>query len=244
MEAMFNGGTDKNSESKNAKKATSSFQVEDLLQLLTELLRINGGASSSENFQLRQLLVGSRASYSYRLAWVGSDDALCHIGTGLHKVRLARLQEVFLILGPNSHLQMYEVIRIIGPFPNIKNTLLGTGSVDKTKSQEPLSRTRRILNNNDPDSNAVTVQPWRITWNSMIDGTGKEILAGTQVRTVNLDILWSDPSLLVCAAARSNEDEKGDRGNRLPLFHDEGKDLLVFVRETEVENKLNALRVI
>merc|ERR1712157_511157 len=78
------------------------------------------------------------------LLWVGSDDSICHVGTSLHNVPLARLQEIFLTL-TNRNVELYEVIRILGPFPNVKNTLRGT--VSKSK----------------------------ITYTSMIDGTGKEI---------------------------------------------------------------------
>ena len=74
----------------------------------------------------------SKASVSldYTLAWVGSDDAICHVGTGLHKVPLARLQDIFLTVGnvgvTNNAWRMMEVIRILGPFPNVRNTLLGS----------------------------------------------------------------------------------------------------------------------
>ena len=54
---------------------------------------------------------------AYRLAWVGSDAAICHVGTSLHKVPLARLQEMYLLLGYGKW-ELLEVIRILGPFPN------------------------------------------------------------------------------------------------------------------------------
>ena len=41
----------------------------------------------------------NRNLMNYSLAWVGSDEAICHLGTGLHKVPLARLQDIFLSVG-------------------------------------------------------------------------------------------------------------------------------------------------
>lgn len=75
--------------------------IQDVLGVLTRLLSIDdqflfaSSTSSSSRYSnnLRQMLMGSGSSY--RLAWVGSDESICHIGTGLHKVPLARMQEVF-----------------------------------------------------------------------------------------------------------------------------------------------------
>ena len=60
---------------------------------------------------------------------MGSDVAICHVGTGLHKVPLARLQEVFLSCLGRNRLEVLEVIRILGPFPNVKNVLQGAAKV-------------------------------------------------------------------------------------------------------------------
>ena len=185
---------------------------------------------------------------SYRLLWVGSDDTISAFGTGLHKVPLARLQEVFITISipsssnrklkesknsKNNRFQMTttEVIRILGPFPNIKNTLQGTCTV----SGEP---------------NAKEEQ-WDITWNSMIDGTGKELIGNSNddVRRVpTLHMLYGDEQIIVASmrqpertpSSTATNDEK--MLDTLPSPAVES--ILIFVRDTEMEDKLTALRVL
>jgi hypothetical protein len=217
-----------NSKDDNKKKKKEPFKVETMLARIRELLELTSSSavgSSSNNSNLRQLAAGSGTT-DYRLAWVGSDEAMCHLGTGLHKVALARLQEVFLTVGPKSRVQMYEVIRILGPFPNVRNTLVGTSAVDKPRG----------------GGDQAPAQPWRITWQSLVDGTGKEILAGSQVRNVDMEVLWCDASLLLCAAKFA--DTASTEGTNEDPLHDDGRDLFVFVRESKMESKLDALRVI
>ena len=117
------------------------------------------------------------------MAWVGSDDAICHIGTGLHKIALARMQEVFLLLQERNRLEIYEVI---SAFPNVRNTLQGSCQVAIGKS------------NNDC--------VWKLSYDSMIDGTGKELLAGKDenVRKVDLQIAFADANAI--AAVVPNPD--------------------------------------
>lgn len=49
--------------------------------------------ASHENVasSMKNLCAGTKRR-DYRMIWAGSDDAICHVGTGLHKVPLARLQ--------------------------------------------------------------------------------------------------------------------------------------------------------
>jgi len=63
-----------------------SVLVEPLSALL-DMQRTN-----NNDFNSFRQLTASSATTNYRLAWVGSDDALCHVCTGLHKIALARLQ--------------------------------------------------------------------------------------------------------------------------------------------------------
>jgi hypothetical protein len=170
----------------------------------------------------KQLLSGKQQQLDYRLLWVGSDDAVCHLGTGLHKVPLARLQEVFVSLLPNSNsnIQLTEVIRILGPFPNVKNTLQGRCSSSSSNS----SGSRK--------------QDWKLVWDSMIDGTGKELLAGKEqnTRIVLLDVYYSDEQVIVAAVPGTTTPTQD------PL-EDKGKHVLVFVRDDALDEKLVALRV-
>lgn len=170
----------------------------------------------------KQLSAGA-ARQDFRLAWVGSDDAVSHVGTGLHKVALARLQEVFLSFCGRNRVEMQEVIRILGPFPNVKNTLQGQSSF--TRDQE----------------NGDVVQ-WRLTWDSMVDGTGKEILAGKDenVQRVDLQVYFSSTDVVV-AVVPPDADNYADK--RADPLEDQGKHVLVFVREDNLMDQLEALRV-
>ena len=156
---------------------------------------------------------------NYRLAWVGSDDAISHIGTGLHKVPLARLQEVFLSAMGKNRIELLEVIRVLGPFPNVKNILQGDTKIDRSGDD---------------------VSTLQITYDSMVDGTGKEIMAGTDdnIRRAGLQVYFSDEQVLV--AAVPPEDGKV----RSNLLEDGGKNVLVFIQEPELDEKLDALRVL
>ena len=147
---------------------------------------------------------------------MGSDDAICHIGTGLHKIALARMQEVFLLLQERNRLEIYEVI---SAFPNVRNTLQGSCQVAIGKS------------NNDC--------VWKLSYDSMIDGTGKELLAGKDenVRKVDLQIAFADANAIV--AVVPNPD--GLRSNPL---EENGKHVLVFVRQDDLDSELERLRVL
>jgi hypothetical protein len=176
---------------------------------------------------LRQLAVGS-ASRDYRLAWVGSDDAVTYLGTGLHKVPLARLQEVFLTMQGRGRVQVQEVIRILGPFPTVKNVLQGSCKVDKLSD----------------DASA-----WSLTWDSMVDGTGKELLAGKKenVRTVDLQVYYCDSSVLVAVVPPPSSEDGGSavdaRTLRTDPLEQDGAHIMVFVREEDLDGKLESLRV-
>lgn len=206
----------------SARRQRESLEKSALSSLLRDILRFADPEEGEERPELAAFLetvrkvAGMEGSFrgmlagpveNYRLAWVGSDDAICHLGTGLHKVPLARLQELFLTVGRNR-LTCLEVVRIIGPFPNVKNTLIGTPS----------------LKGDD----------LKICYTSMIDGTGKEILAGKEEnkRIVDLKVLFGSRDALLCRVPGEED-----------AFRDEGKDLLVFVRENDLDTKLETLRV-
>eukprot|EP00522_Entomoneis_paludosa_P001985 CAMPEP_0172473640 /NCGR_PEP_ID=MMETSP1065-20121228/68957_1 /TAXON_ID=265537 /ORGANISM="Amphiprora paludosa, Strain CCMP125" /LENGTH=380 /DNA_ID=CAMNT_0013231815 /DNA_START=79 /DNA_END=1221 /DNA_ORIENTATION=- len=178
--------------------------------------------------QFRTLTAGTKETNDYRLAWVGSDDSVSHVGTGLHKVPLARLQEVFLQMPGRNQLQLSEVIRILGPFPNVKNTLEGSCTTGKTSGS-------------DDDSE---VAEWKITWETMTDGTGKELLAGKQenVQKLSLQVHFCTSQVLV-AAVPPNLENPSERPKKDALFEENGKNLLVFVKEEDIDAKLESLRV-
>jgi hypothetical protein len=161
-------------------------------------------------------ILSSKTRSDYRLAWVGSDDAICHIGTGLHKVPLARLQEVFMSCLGRNRLEIIEVISIFGPFPNVRNVLQGSTKLGKG-----------------------AIDTLNIVIDSMVDGTGKEILAGTEesIRRVDLQIYFCDERAIVGVVPPENGGARGD------ALESDGSNVLVFLREEELDDKLDQMRV-
>lgn len=191
--------------------------LEETKNSLDDILNAIRPILSQQSGNLRLLTAGKQ--YNYRLAWVGSDDALCHVGTGLHKVPLARMQEVFLSCQGKGRLEILEVISILGPFPNVRNTLQGDASnVKKIDDQ---------------------VTEWEIVMDSMIDGSGKEILAGTSdnIRRVKLQVHFADPSAILAVVPPESGSVRED-----PL-EDNGAHALLFVREDDLDDKLDKMRV-
>lgn len=231
--------------------AAKDGNITTILQLVQQLLDVKSSSSSTSSVpgstSFSQLLAGKRR-LNYRLAWVGSDDAICHVGTGLHKVALARLQEVFLSCLGKNRIELVEVIRILGPFPNVKNKLQGSAKVT----------TASINNNNNNNSGnmgtAVTASRatmMKIAMDSMVDGTGKEILAGKEenIRLVDLQILSGDEYAIVAAVPlpkggmTSSSSLSSSSIARNDPFEDNGKHILVFVKEDDLDTKLDSLRV-
>ena len=213
---------------------TTNLDRVELVSLIKSLVTFGSSSSSNNNDQVLlptlKSIVSTRpgkdeTSPSYRLAWVGSDNAICHIGTSLHKVPLARLQEVFLTLGYNRW-ELYEVIRIIGPFPNVRNTLKGDVKLNK-------------LSSSSYEREGVRME---ISYTSMIDGTGKEILAGKEdnIKYVNLDVWFANEKVIVCTVP--SEGKENDDGNGEDPFTGDGFNVLFFVGEENLDEQLEKLR--
>jgi len=219
---------------------SNNLDISALLKLIQDL--VSSGSSSSS---LKKLLNG-KLTYNYNLAWVGSDDAICHLGTGLHKVPLARLQDVFLSFGGGNEfvpsafgggntmnssknsVTVMEVIRILGPFPNVRNTLLGR-----------ITNISKIATNNaDNEYNSV-----KIVYDSMMDGLGKEIKAGNDdnAKIVDLNIIYADENALVCIVPPKSDDDDGNDSDSL-AFGDMGQNVLLFLKEEDLDGKLDGLR--
>uniref|UniRef100_A0A7S2A8V2 Uncharacterized protein n=1 Tax=Trieres chinensis TaxID=1514140 RepID=A0A7S2A8V2_TRICV len=196
-----------------AKKKAKGRDLEYVLSRIRTLI-----ANPSPDAGGMRALAQGQKMRDYRMAWAGSDEAVCHVGTGLHKVPLARLQEVFATFG-KKRVEIIEVIRILGPFPNVRNTLKGDTSVGR--------------------GNDVRLD---ITYDSMVDGTGKEVLAGTEdnIRRVALQVLFADEEAIVCAMPA--EEEGADEGEDDPLGNS-GSRILLFVKEDQLDGKLDVLRV-
>lgn len=166
------------------------------------------------NTGLKGLTFGQKLR-DYRMVWAGSDDAICHLGTGLHNVPLARLEEVFLTLG-KKRIEVKEVIRILGPFPNVRNTLKGDVTLPKS------------------GGTSGAASKMKVEYDSMIDGTGKQILAGSEQnkKALDLDVLFADENAIVCAVP-SEEGGVGEQGSKV----------LFFAAEDSINVKLEMLRV-
>jgi len=190
--------------------------LDGILLAVRGLIQVGGDAEIG-SATLKTLLSGKKRS-DYRLAWVGGDDAICHLGTGLHKVPLARLQEVYFSCLGRNRIEVSEVIRILGPFPNVRNILQGSTKVGGQNKE---------------------VESMNIVIDSMVDGTGKEILAGTEenVRRVDLQIFFCAERAIVAVVPPEDGSVRSD-----PV-EDNGAHVLVFVREKELSERLDELRV-
>lgn len=183
--------------------------LENILQFTKKLIQV-------ESTPLKVLTAAS-SSRNYRLAWVGSDEAICHIGTSQHKLPLARLQEIFLTLEGRNRLQLYEVISLLGPFPNVRNTLQGSCQVT---GMDPFN--------------------WKIMYDAMIDGLGNELLANKEGKTqqVDLQVYFCDQNAVVAVVPPKDESTQSD-----PLGSN-GAGVLVFLHEEDMDSKLEAMRVL
>uniref|UniRef100_A0A7S2SLA9 Uncharacterized protein n=1 Tax=Eucampia antarctica TaxID=49252 RepID=A0A7S2SLA9_9STRA len=210
--------------------------IEDIESSLEELKNENSGVldgirqlcsiqqqqqQKDNNMSMRQFIASADA---FRLTWVGSDNAVTHIGTGLQKVPLARLEEVFLRFSmKGKRIEVLEVLRILGPFPNIRNTLVGDVS---SRNKDNLS----------------------FSYNSMIDGTGKEILAGTESKKkkVDLQVLFADKNALVLLVPPSDDDDDDNVTvaiNDDYIFRNNGENILFFTKQADLDEELAKLRV-
>ena len=206
---------------------TNNLAVQDLLKEIKSLTQLT--APNTLKAILNQNLK------DYNLAWVGSDDAICHIGTGLHKVPLARLQDVFLTIGRDGSgesktARLMEVISILGPFPNVRNTL--QGKITDITSTEAVN-----------DTNVPVKKDYiKICYDSMFDGLGKEISAGKEdnLRFVELEVVFADELALVCVVPKDGNGNGSD--STRSDFGEKGENVLLFLKEEDLDYKLEQLR--
>jgi hypothetical protein len=216
--------------------STPNCDIPKLLSQITSLIDMQSQTTPPLKSILSKKPIKDEKQPTYRLAWAGSDRAICHIGTALHKVPLARLQEIFLCLGYNRW-ELLEVIRILGPFPNVRNTLNGDVKLIKGKGSG-FSDSGVAASSDGSGREAVRMN---IAYNSMIDGTGKEILAGkaTNVKYVDLDVWFANEKAIVCTIV--NEDLDGEVMAD-PLMSGNGEKVLLFVAEENLDESLEKLR--
>jgi len=121
-----------------------------------------------------------------------------------------------------------EVIRILGPFPNVRNTLLGQ-VMEFKKSSGGGGEGRTNI---------------KIRYDSIVDGIGKQLNAGTEEdkRFVNLDVLYADEEVIICVVPPAADTKNAD-GTIDALLGEGGKNVLLFLKEDEMEEKLELARV-
>ena len=294
--------------------SSNNFNIPSLLSLLSTLISHQQEDNKvNESFNTLLLKTNGKNVYNYKLVWVGSDDGICHLGTGLHKVPLARLQDVFMTIGEtpiynssnnnnnnndinsyimemkgskkkkkkgkkknknnilNNGITVMEVIRILGPFPNVRNTLQGriiNGSSTRMSSSSSsgsssssssnafgnsiMDYSNSINNRNGNDivgtNNNVKGHQVTIVYDSMMDGLGKEIKAGKDgdVRSVDLNILYADENVIVCVmpstTKNDNETNDVDVNDDTKMFGANGENVLLFMKEDDLDAKLEGLR--
>ena len=100
--------------------------------------------------------------------------------------------------------------------------------------------------NDDDDGNEpAVVHKLMITMDSMIDGTGKEIMAGTDdnVRRVPLHLYVADENVIVAVVPPSNNNNNNNKVLRDDPMEANGANVLVFLKEEKLNEKLDSLRV-
>lgn len=132
------------------------------------------------------------------------------------------------------------MIRILGPFPNVRNTLKGDVKLEKKRGGfggGGVVGAAAVNSGTGREGVRLT-----IAYNSMIDGTGKEILAGKadNVKYVMLDVWFANEKAIVCTVVPSVDDDDGEGGD--PLMSGNGEKVLLFVAEENLEEELEKLR--
>mmetsp|Transcript_26292 Transcript_26292/g.54760 ORF Transcript_26292/g.54760 Transcript_26292/m.54760 type:complete len:280 (-) Transcript_26292:56-895(-) len=170
---------------RDALRSKEKALVDSILALVSPTTNRDLPAITAKIGELRSLqvdslrvLAGGKKSLDYGLVFAWDDDAVSYVGTGLHKVPLARLDYMFLTLG-KARVLVREVIRIIGPFPNVLNTLSGEARVES--------------------SDVIT-----FTIDSVVDGTGKE-LVGEEPRVVTPKVLYASEAAIIFDTADGKE---------------------------------------
>jgi len=250
LRKLFGDDDEKKKKKGEKNNGNSNVNVESVIECVKTLSSVSekkdGGASSS----FRSILSPQNVK-GFSLGWAGSDEAICRIGTGLHNVPLARLQEMYLTLDGDGERfdggvsaarvwKIYEVIRIIGPFPNVRNTLRGEiTDISKYRSSNRNSGYKY-------EGGGVV----SIAYDSLVDGVGKEVLAGTDanIRKVNVMVLYADESALVFCALPNDENRDNIQGKEylndtMSLLGPKGENILLFLGVDNVDEKLERLRV-
>lgn len=163
------------------------------------------------------LLAPSQVEGDWRLIWVSNDDAFTTIGSGLHKLPLTLMEDIFVSFrssgkskAPIRKVETAEILRVLGPFPNVRNTLSGSWSL--SSAPRPAGGLGLV-------------------YDTMTDGNGGTIKApdGSETRSVPFDVAYANGEALVLLNDRTT-------GSADPQ-------ILLFAKETDLEGTFKALRV-
>jgi hypothetical protein len=144
--------------------------------------------------------------------------------------------------------ELIEVIRILGPFPNVRNTLRGN----------VVGLTKAAVAAGGGTNEEREVVRMEVSYTSMIDGTGKELLASSSspppspsgggrgrgndnsgAKRVDLDVWFANDRAIVCTVPAPVDADGGGAGD--PLGGN-GPRVLYFVAEDDLEGALEKLR--
>ena len=149
----------------------------------------------------------------WKLVFVDSAEAIHQVGSGLGKLPGSSIVDLFATFDNKGGVKIQEVVRVVGPFPNVRNLLSGTWEY-KGKSAGF-------------EGDSVSEPRLLCTYTEMLDGRNKKttIETGFKQKNLQLDVRYLDSDVLV--AFISNDGLQ-------PLR-------LVFEKELELEKELGRL---
>lgn len=126
----------------------------------------------------------------WKLAFVDSAEAIHEVGSGLGKLPGSSILDLFASFDASGAVKVQEVVRVVGPFPNVRNELSGTWEYSEKAAGF--------------EGDSVSEPRLRCTYNEMVDGRNKRTTAATgfKVKTVELDVQYVDRDVLVVFVAQ------------------------------------------
>ena len=119
----------------------------------------------------------------WKLVFVDSAEAIHQVGSGLGKLPGSSIEDLFASIDAKGTVTIQEVVRVVGPFPNVMNELSGTWEY-KDKSAGFTG-------------DSVSEPRLECVYTEMVDGRNKRTTAeqGFKQKSVQLDVRYCCPSL-------------------------------------------------
>jgi len=175
----------------------------------------------------------------WRLVWVSDDDALCLVGSGLHKLPLTLMEDIFMSFtatgkakAASLKVETAEILRVLGPFPNVRNTLAGTWSTSGGATGAKKGSGGMGGMGGGSSGNGNIQGQLELVYDAMTDGNGGTIKApdGSETRRVCIDTAYANADTLLLL-----NDAVGAGGS--------GPQVLLFAKEADLDGAFKALRV-